>query len=79
MRFFRPGVVTQESVIENLPFEYAIPMLTGWELVLGCDDEHVKEIGIWGPATCGWAACRSHRSQPHETKSVPFCILTGLS
>jgi len=41
------GVLTQESVIENLPFEYAIPMLTGWELVSGCDDEHVKEIGIW--------------------------------
>lgn len=41
------GVETQEFVIENVPFEYAIPMLTGWELGYRCDDEHVKEIGIW--------------------------------
>jgi len=42
------GVVrTEEFVIENVPFEFAIPMLTGWELGYLCDDEHVKEIGIW--------------------------------
>lgn len=42
------GVVrTEEFVIENVPFEFAIPMLTGWELGWLCDDEHVKEIGIW--------------------------------
>ncbi len=38
---------TEDFVIENLPFEYAIPMLTGWELRYLCDDENVKEIGIW--------------------------------
>ena len=38
---------TEEIVIENVPFEYAIPMLTGWELRYPCDDEHVKEIGVW--------------------------------
>lgn len=42
------GVVrTEEFVIENVPFEFAIPMLTGLELGYLCDDEHVKEIGIW--------------------------------
>jgi len=46
------GAEAQEFVVENVPFEYAIPMLTGWELgygrdVKGCDDNHVKEIGIW--------------------------------
>lgn len=42
------GVQTQEFVIENVPYEYAIPMLTGWELGYGCGgDKHVKEIGVW--------------------------------
>lgn len=46
--FAYAGVVqTKEFVIENVPFEFAIPMLTGWELGYLCDDEHVKEIGIW--------------------------------
>ncbi len=40
------GVVrTEEFVIENVPFEFAIPMLTGWELGYLCDDEWVKEMG----------------------------------
>ena len=38
---------TEEIVIENVPFEYAIPMLTGWDLQYPCDDENVKEIGVW--------------------------------
>lgn len=43
-----PGIQTQEFVIENVPYEYAIPMLTGWELTYGCSgDQHVKEIGLW--------------------------------
>lgn len=41
------GVKTEEYTIENVPFEYAIPMLTGWELGYVCDDEHVTEIGVW--------------------------------
>jgi hypothetical protein len=36
---------TEHFVVENVPFEYAIPMLTGWELEYQCDDHHVKEIG----------------------------------
>lgn len=38
---------SQEVVIENIPYEFAIPMLTGWNLFYGCDDEHVKEAGVW--------------------------------
>ena len=39
---------TEEFVIEKVPFEFAIPMLTGWELNYPCSgDEHVKEGGIW--------------------------------
>jgi hypothetical protein len=41
------GVQTEEFVIENVAFEYAIPMLTGWDLRYPCHDRNVKEIGIW--------------------------------
>lgn len=41
------GVITQDVAIENVPFDYAIPMLTGWELGYLTDDQHVKELGIW--------------------------------
>jgi hypothetical protein len=41
------GVKTEEFVIENVAFEYAIPMLTGWDLRYPCQDKNVKEIGVW--------------------------------
>jgi hypothetical protein len=44
----QPGPLhkAEQFVIENVPFEYAVPMLTGWELEYPCEDHHVKEIGI---------------------------------
>lgn len=45
---FLPGGVKKEQVvIENIPFEYAVPVLTGWELNYLTDDQHVQEVGIW--------------------------------
>lgn len=41
------GIQTEEYAVENVPFEYAVPMLTGWELAYFCDDENVARIGIW--------------------------------
>jgi hypothetical protein len=41
------GLATQDVVIENVPFDYAIPMLTGWEVGYLTDDQHVKDLGIW--------------------------------
>ena len=41
------GLATQDVVIENVPFAYAIPMLTGWEVAYLTDDQHVKDLGIW--------------------------------
>ena len=41
-----PETKTEEVEIREVPFDYAVPMLTGWELAYGCDDEHVKGIGI---------------------------------
>jgi hypothetical protein len=26
------GVITKDVVVENVPFEFAVPMLTGWNL-----------------------------------------------
>jgi len=40
------GVTTEDRVIENVPYEYAIPILTGWDLAYETDDQHVKELGI---------------------------------
>ena len=40
------GVQTQEVIIDNIPYEFAIPMLTGWDLDYGCsNDNNVLEIG----------------------------------
>ena len=36
---------TEDFVIEQVPFEFAIPVLTGWDLTYQCDDENVKEVG----------------------------------
>jgi hypothetical protein len=38
---------TQDYRIENIPFEIAIPMLTGWELRYYTTDQQVKDLGIW--------------------------------
>jgi hypothetical protein len=40
------GVKTESVVIENIPFQYAIPVLTGWELRYDfAGDQHVREMG----------------------------------
>jgi hypothetical protein len=41
------GVKTEEYVVEDIPFDYAVPMLTGWDLTYECDAQEVKEIGVW--------------------------------
>ena len=44
---FLPGGVKKEQiVIENVPFEHAVPLLTGWDLNYLTDDQHGKEVGI---------------------------------
>ncbi|WP_447985568.1 hypothetical protein [Nitrospira sp. Nam74] len=41
------GERTDSFRIEAIPFQYAVPVLTGWDLQYACSDEHVKEIGVW--------------------------------
>ena len=33
--------------VENVPFEYAVPVLTGWQLEYLQSDHHVETIGVW--------------------------------
>jgi hypothetical protein len=40
-------VKTTDHAIENIPFQYAWPVLTGWDLSFDCDDEQVTQIGVW--------------------------------
>jgi hypothetical protein len=41
-----PGGETSEHVrVTGLTFDYAVPLLTGWELYYPCDDEHVASVG----------------------------------
>ena len=47
------------SADDGLPYDVAIPVLTGWELSYGCDDAEVEEIGAW---IGGFAYDRRHRS-----------------
>ncbi|MGH8563811.1 MAG: CARDB domain-containing protein [Gammaproteobacteria bacterium] len=37
----------QDFAIEHGPVEYVIPVFTGWKVNYPCDDENVKETGIW--------------------------------
>jgi hypothetical protein len=41
-----PTVVSEDVVVMDVPFQVAVPMLTGWELSY-CRDHHLREIGVW--------------------------------
>jgi hypothetical protein len=42
-----PTLRREEVVVNNVPFDHAIPMLTGWDIGDVCEDHHVKKIGAW--------------------------------
>lgn len=42
------GVVrTHTFRINDLPFDYAVPLLTGWDLSYECEHQQVQRAGIW--------------------------------
>lgn len=43
----RFGVQPEEYAFENLPFSFAVPMLTGWDLSYQCNDQSVQNMGAW--------------------------------
>jgi hypothetical protein len=40
-------VQTKDYEINTVPYKYAIPMLTGWDLSYGCSNGKVEEVGAW--------------------------------
>ncbi len=44
---YQGGIRTQKFTINHVPYKYAIPALTGWNLEYVDNDQHVKEIGAW--------------------------------
>ena len=41
-------MANEDVIIDNIPFEFAVPMLTGWSLQYAtCGDQQAKEIGVW--------------------------------
>lgn len=41
------NVRTQTFRINDLPYDYAVPMLTGWDLSYECEHHRVQRAGIW--------------------------------
>jgi hypothetical protein len=42
-----PTYRVSEYELHGVPFDYAVPVLAGWDLWYPCGDEHVGEIGVW--------------------------------
>jgi hypothetical protein len=40
------GQYREHYMIPNVPFEYAVPVLKGWELGYLCSDHHVRDMGV---------------------------------
>lgn len=41
------GVLKKKYMITNIPYNYALPVLTGWDLSYLTSDNHVRESGAW--------------------------------
>lgn len=42
-----PNVRMETFVVTGIPYNYAIPVLTGWDLSYLIGDQHVKKAGVW--------------------------------
>ena len=58
--------------VDGVPFTWGVPMLTGWDVGLACDDEHVKKIGAW-IEDFAW-----QRNPGDSTGSVTYTVKTIL-
>jgi hypothetical protein len=43
----REGGQEKQFTVRDVPFDFAMPMLVGWNIGDICTDHHVKEIGVW--------------------------------
>jgi len=42
-----PNTMRTQFSVDNVPFDYAVPVLHGWQLQYPCSDHNVKKIGAW--------------------------------
>lgn len=41
-------IISETVVVDNVPFDYAVPMLSGWYIGGNSNsDSHIKDIGVW--------------------------------
>jgi hypothetical protein len=38
---------SESRTIDSVPYDVAIPVLTGWDLSYNCSDDEIQEIGLW--------------------------------
>ena len=71
-------VVTKEFTITNIPYENAVPILSGWDLHYGPidGDHHVRKIGIW---ISDWSYSKPFRASRGTLKYTLSTILTDDS
>jgi hypothetical protein len=41
------GIITEEKEIDNIPFNFPVPILAGWDLSFNCEDSPIRNMGIW--------------------------------
>lgn len=58
--------------VDDVPFQYGVPMLTGWDVGLHCSDEHVKKVGAW---IDNWSW---HREPGAATGTLRYSVRTIL-
>jgi hypothetical protein len=64
----------ESRTIRNIPYDVAVPLLTGWELAYGCSDDRVQEIG----AFIGGFSYESATSELSSNGRLTYTIRTVL-
>jgi hypothetical protein len=41
------GHKTRDIEVQGVPFDFAVPVLAGWDLHYDFDDQHVRKMGVW--------------------------------
>jgi len=43
----QPKIIKETTRVVSLPYQFAVPVLTGWNIYLKEDEEQVRELGVW--------------------------------
>ncbi|AXE16628.1 hypothetical protein DR864_02240 [Runella rosea] len=66
-------IVSKEYTITNIPYENALPVLSGWDIHYEGGDHHVRKIGIW---ISDWSYSKPVRASRGTLKYTLSTILT---